>query len=108
MPELQPVMNLLAGRYVWVVLGEHAFRVRQPERGSRRPDGKAFCLKLPFVVVARETFRRCGRASYRHDILHTHKSQAVSFRDVVKCFRMLNVEVTVDEGPVDVLTPLTR
>src|SRR5687767_4478679 len=100
-------MNLRTDRrYAWVVLGEHTFRVGQPERGSRRPDWKVFCHKLPFVVVTREPFWRCGRASYRHDIFHTHKSQAVPFRDVVKCFRMLDIEVTVDQGPIHVLKPL--
>src|SRR5215216_6278488 len=99
-------MNLLAGRYIGVVLGEHTFRVRQPERGSRRPDGKAFCLKLPFVVVARKSFRRCSRASYGHDILHTYKSQAISFGDIVKRFRMLDIKVAIDQGPVHVLTSL--
>ena len=102
-------MNLWTeGRYSWIVLGEHTFRVVHPERGSQRPDGQAFGHKLPFVVVTREPFRRCGRASYRHHILHTYKSEAVPFRDVVKCFRMLDIEVTVNQGPIHVLKSLAR
>ena len=74
-----------------------------------RPDGKAFCLKLPFVGVTREPFRWGGRASYRDDILHAHESQAtVPFRNVMKCFRMLDIKVTVNQRPIHVLQPLTR
>src|SRR5262252_3351125 len=101
-------MNLLAPRYAWVMLGEHTFAVGKPERGSERPDGQTFCHELPFVGVTREPFRRCDRAGYRHDILDTHKSQAVPIVDVVKRFRMLDIEGAVDQGPIDILAPLAR
>src|SRR5687767_137721 len=94
--------------YAWVVLFEHTFGVGQPEPDSQRPDGQVFRHKLPFVGVAREPFRRCGSASNRHDVLDTHKSQAVPFFDVVECFRMLDIEVAVDDGPIHVLESFAR
>src|SRR5687767_16022686 len=80
--------------YARVVLLEHALLVGKPDRSSQGPDGQTLRHELPFVGVTGEPFRRCGCASYRHDILDTNKSEAVLSFDVVKCFGMLDIEIT--------------
>ena len=94
--------------YARIVLLEHALLVGKPDRSSQGPDGQTLRHELPFVGVTGEPFRRCGCASYRHDILDTNKSEAVLSFDVVKCFGMLDIEITVNDGPIHILEALDR
>src|SRR5438034_2607018 len=86
---------------------EHAVRVTEPQPSLQVPDGKPFCHELPFVSVAGEAIGSRGRAGYWNDVLHTHQPQSVPALDVVECFRMLDVEVAVNQILIDVLEPLS-
>src|SRR5688500_14152526 len=92
--------------YAWVVLFEHTFGVGQPEPDSQRPDGQVFRHKLPFDGIAREPFWRCGSASNRHDVLDSPQTPAVTYFILLEAFRMLDIEVAIDDGPVHVLESL--
>src|SRR5262245_24743126 len=89
-----------------IVLGEHAFRVVVPESSSGSPDTQTFGIRFPLIGVTRESFRRCLRANHRNDVLHTHESHPAILLDVVQCFWIFDIEVTVDQGPIHILKTL--